>query len=86
MLGVSINHLQPNDPYMGRTASLTSKRCILYIHSTNIGKEYFKRALRFFSSKFSLFHNANLFETCIIQILYKGCDKKKKKIIPAPKG
>jgi len=26
-----INRLMPNDPYMGRTAPLTSKRCILYI-------------------------------------------------------
>jgi len=25
------NRLTPNDPYMGRTAPLTSKRCILYI-------------------------------------------------------
>jgi hypothetical protein len=31
----------PNDPYRGRTALLTSKRCILYIYSTNIGNEYF---------------------------------------------
>jgi len=37
-----INHLTPNDPYRGRTAPLTSKRCILYIYSTNIGTEYFK--------------------------------------------
>ena len=37
----NINRLTPNDPYMGRTAPLTSKRCILYIHSTNIGTEYF---------------------------------------------
>ena len=39
------NRLTPNDPYMGRTAPLTSKRCILYIYSTNIGTEYFKHAL-----------------------------------------
>ena len=37
--------LTPNDPYMGRTAPLTSKRCILYIYSTNVGTEYFKHAL-----------------------------------------
>ena len=63
---------------MGRTAPLTSKRCILYIYSTNIGTEYFKHALYspvFFSSKLSLFHNANLFGSCIIHILYTGCDK-----------
>ena len=39
----------------------------------------------FFSSKCSLFHNANLFGSCIIHILYTGCDEIKK-IIPAPKG
>jgi hypothetical protein len=27
-----LNRLTPNDPYMGRTAPLTSKRCILYIY------------------------------------------------------
>jgi len=32
----------PNDPYRGRTAPLTSKRCILCIYSTNMGTEYFK--------------------------------------------
>ena len=41
----SVNLLTPNDPYMGRTAPLTSKRCILYIYSTNVGTEYFKHAL-----------------------------------------
>ena len=35
----NINRLTPNDPYMGRTAPLTSKRCILYIYSTNTGTE-----------------------------------------------
>ena len=39
------NLLTPNDPYRGRTAPLTSKRCILYIYSTNIGTEYFKRGI-----------------------------------------
>ena len=73
-----LNRLKPNDPYMGRTAPLTSKRCILYIYSTNIGTEYFKHALNspfFFSSKCSLFHNANLFGSCITHILYTGCAK-----------
>ena len=48
-----INHLTPNDHYSGRTAPLTSKRCILYIYSTNIGTEYFKQVytLRFFLFK-----------------------------------
>ena len=39
--GLRVNRLTPNDPYMGRTAPLTSKRFILYIYSTNIGTEYF---------------------------------------------
>jgi len=45
--------LKPNDPYMCRTAPLTSKRCILYIYSTNIGTEYFNMLciLRFFLFK-----------------------------------
>ena len=82
----TVNRLTPNDPYMGRTAPLTSKRCILYIYSTNIRTEYFKHALysRFFLFKVQLFHNANLFGSCIIHILYTGCAKIKE-IIPARK-
>ena len=75
---VHVNRLTPNDPYMGRNAPLTSKLCILYIHSTNISTEYFKHALYspfFSSSKCSLFHNANLFGSCIFHILYTGCAK-----------
>ena len=77
-----INRLKPNDPHMGRTAPLTSKRCILYIYSTIKGTGYFKHALYspfFFSSKCSLFHNANLFGSCILHILYTECAKIKKK-------
>ena len=73
-----INRLTRNDPYMGRTTPLTYKSCILYIYSTNIGTEYFKHALYspfFFSSKCSLFHNANFFGACIIHILYTECAK-----------
>ena len=40
-----LNPLTPNDPYSGRTATLTSKRCILYIYSTNIATEYFKHGI-----------------------------------------
>jgi len=40
-----INLLTPNDHYSGRTAPLTSKRCILYIYSTNIVTEYFKHGV-----------------------------------------
>jgi len=39
------NPLTPNDPNNCRTAPLTSKRCILYIYSTNIGTEYFKHGI-----------------------------------------
>ena len=68
-----LNPLTPNDPYRGRNAPLTTKRCILYIYSTNIGTEYFKHGVYspfFFSSKCSLFHNSNVFGSCIIHILY----------------
>jgi hypothetical protein len=52
------NPLTPNDHYSGRTAPLTSKRCILHIYSTNIGTEYFKHGL--YSPSFSL-QNAGFF-------------------------
>jgi len=56
---------------MVRTAPLTSKRCILYtrIYSTNIGTEYFKRAL--YSPFFSL-QNAVCFvmQTCLVPVLF----------------
>ena len=48
---------------------------------TNIGTEYFKHGIyspTFFSSKCSLFHNSNVFGSCIIHILYTGCAKIKK--------
>ena len=59
----------PNDPYMGRTAPRTSKRCILYIYSTNIDTEYFKHAL--YSPFFSL-QNAVCFImlTCLVCIKF----------------
>jgi len=38
------NHLTRNDPQIGRTAALTSRRYILNIYSTNIHNEYFKHA------------------------------------------
>ena len=47
-----INPLTPNDQYSGRTARLTSKRCILYIYSTNICTAYFKYGI---NSQFFLF-------------------------------
>ena len=72
-----VNPLTPNGPYSGRTAPLTSKLCILCIYSTNIGTICFKHSIYspFFSSKCSLFHNSNVFGSCIIHILYTGCAK-----------
>ena len=61
------NPLTPNDHYIGRTASLTSKRCILYIYSTNIGTEYFKHGI--YSPFFSL-QNAVCFIILTIWFLY----------------
>ena len=52
MVSICLNHLTPNDHYSGRTASLTSKRCILYIYLTNIGTEYIKHGI--YSPCFSL--------------------------------
>ena len=47
------NPFTPNDHYSGRTAQLTSKRCILYIYLTNIGTECFKHGI--YSPFFFLF-------------------------------
>ena len=48
----SFNPLTPNDNYSGRTAPLTSKRCIIYIYSTNIGTESIENGI--YSPFFSL--------------------------------
>ena len=65
-----INRLTPNDPYMGRTAPLTSERCMLYIYSRNICTEYFKHAL--YSPFFFSFQNAVCFImlTCLVPVLF----------------
>ena len=54
---------------MSHTAPLTSKRCILYIYSTNVGTEYFKHAL--YSPFFSL-QNAICFImlTSLVPVLF----------------
>jgi len=64
---------------------------ILYTECAKIKKistEYFKHGIYspfLPSSKCYLFHNSNVFDSCIIHILHTGCAKIKK-IIPAPKG
>jgi len=74
---IVINPMTPNEPFSGRTATLTSKRCILYIYSTNTGTGYFKHGIYSpcFSSKCSLFHNSNVFVSCNFHVLYTGCAK-----------
>jgi len=84
----SINLLTPNDDYSGRTAPLTSKCCILYIYSTNIGTEYFKHGIY---SLFFPLQNAVCFInlTYLVPVLftfYLQGVLKLKEIIPAPKG
>jgi len=83
-----IDPLTPNDDYIGRTAPLTCKRCILYIYSTNRGTEYFKHGIY---SPFFPLQNA----VCFINLTYLFPELftfyiqsmlKLKKIIPAPKG
>ena len=83
-----INPLTPNDHYSGRTAPLTSKRFILYIYSTNIDTEYFKRGI--YSPFFSLQNAVSIIIlTYLVPVLFtfyiQGVPKIKK-IIPAPKG
>jgi len=63
------NPLTPNDDYSGRTAPLNSKRCNLYVYSTNIGTEYFKHGI--YSPFFSL-QNAVWFKilTYLVPVLF----------------
>jgi len=60
---VRINPLTPNDRYWCRTPTPTSKRCVLYIFSTNTGTEYFKHGI--YCPFFSL-QNA----VCFIILMY----------------
>ena len=62
--------------------------CVRQLIKPNIGTKYFKHDIYspfFPSSKCSLFHNSNVFGSCIIHILYTGCAKTKKKKIRCQK-
>ena len=80
---ILINPLTPNDHYSGRTAPLTSKRCNLYIYSTNICTEYFKMV---YTLRFLPLQNAICFIilTYLVPVLFafykQGVLKLKKKI------
>ena len=87
MIRSYLNRLTPNDHYSGRTAPLTSKRCILYIYSTNTGTEYFKHGIY---SPFLYLQNTVRFIilTYLVPVFftfYIQSVLKFKKIIPAPK-
>ena len=73
-----INLLTHNVNYSGCTALLTSKVAfymfIQQIQVLNILNVVYNLSF-FFSPKFSLFHNSNIFGSCIIHILYTGCAK-----------
>ena len=85
---MTFNHLTPNDPYSGHTTPLTSKRCILYIYSTNIGTEYFKHGIYslFFSLQNAVCFIILLYLVPVLFTFYIRGVLKFKKIIPVPKG
>jgi len=63
------NPLTSNDTYRGLTATVTSKLCILYIYSTNIGTEYFEHGIY---SPFHSLQNAVCFVilTYLVPVLF----------------
>ena len=86
----SRNPLTPKDHYSGHTAPLTSKRCILYIYSTNTGTEYFKHGMYcpFFSLQNAVCFIILTYLVPVLFTFYIQCvlKLKLKKMISAPKG
>ena len=84
----NVNPLKPNDHYRGRTAPLTSKRCILYIYSTNIGSEYFKHGIYspFFSLQNAVCFIILIYFVHVLFTFYIQSVLKLKRIIQTPKG
>ena len=87
-LSISFNRLTPNDPYSGRTASLTFQRCILYIYSTNTSTEYFKHCIYcpFFSLQNAICFINLTYLVPVLFTFYIQSVLKFIKIIPVPKG
>ena len=76
-----LNLQTPNVNYSWSTETLTYKIAFYIFIQANIFTEYFKHGLYspfFFLLKCILFHNSNLFGSCIIHILYTECAKIKK--------
>jgi hypothetical protein len=84
ILHPAFNPLKPNDTYRGRTAPLTSERCILYVYSTNIGTEYFKYVLSVFPLQNAVCFISLKYLVPVLFTFYLQGVLKLKKIIPAP--
>ena len=84
-----LKSLTPNDHYSGRTAPLTSKRCVLYVYSTNICTEYFIHDTNspFFSPQNAVCFIILTYLVPVLLTFYiQDVLKLKKKLFPAPKG